>query len=341
VNANGRYLLDARWLGLGGAGRATEFLLRGLREVAPRGWSLWGRESLLREYIWPGAIIADCTFLPTSLAGQRGRVPAADLAVFMHQIRPLGCRNAITLIHDTIPLRFGSSRMKRLVKRAYLKASANRGFGVLTVSEYSATCIERDLGVEPGRIRILHYPTPSGLLQNLVRNVDTEQPIVLYVGRFAAHKRLDMLVQGFSTTASARRGARLVMVGGTSAQLESVAGPARVEFRGTCSDSELVGLYSRAAVVVQPSGEEGFGLPAWEARSAGIPVCAADAGSLPDVLNPIKTFRMDSCAAVAAAIDEVLANPGSYVDRPPLRSEREFASEFLSHIASLAPGRIA
>ena len=43
-------------------------------------------------------------------------------------------------------------------------------------------------------------------------------------------------------------------------------------------------MFAGARVVVMPSLDEGFGLPALEAMSAGIPVVAAHRGSLPEVV---------------------------------------------------------
>jgi glycosyltransferase involved in cell wall biosynthesis len=44
-------------------------------------------------------------------------------------------------------------------------------------------------------------------------------------------------------------------------------------------------LYDGARLLVQPSFEEGFGLPVLEAMTAGVPVVAANRGALPEVLG--------------------------------------------------------
>jgi glycosyltransferase involved in cell wall biosynthesis len=44
-------------------------------------------------------------------------------------------------------------------------------------------------------------------------------------------------------------------------------------------------LYDGARLLVQPSFDEGFGIPVLEAMSAGVPVVAASRGSLPEVLD--------------------------------------------------------
>src|SRR5439155_13240545 len=44
-------------------------------------------------------------------------------------------------------------------------------------------------------------------------------------------------------------------------------------------------LYEGARLLVQPSFEEGFGLPVLEAMTLGVPVVAANRGALPEVLG--------------------------------------------------------
>ena len=52
----------------------------------------------------------------------------------------------------------------------------------------------------------------------------------------------------------------------------------RVRFTGWVSDEILVELYNRADVLVLPSLEEGFGLPAFEAAACGTAVVVGDVG---------------------------------------------------------------
>ncbi|MEL6474418.1 MAG: glycosyltransferase family 1 protein [Pseudomonadota bacterium] len=54
---------------------------------------------------------------------------------------------------------------------------------------------------------------------------------------------------------------------------------------GLVSDKDLVTLYRNAGVLVQPSFMEGFGLTALEALICGVPVVAARAGALPEIVQ--------------------------------------------------------
>ena len=58
-------------------------------------------------------------------------------------------------------------------------------------------------------------------------------------------------------------------------------GPAPLELTGYLSDRRLDSLLTDAALVVQPSLYEGFGLVVLEAMARGTPVLAARAGALP------------------------------------------------------------
>jgi glycosyltransferase involved in cell wall biosynthesis len=47
----------------------------------------------------------------------------------------------------------------------------------------------------------------------------------------------------------------------------------------------LAHLYAAASLLVIPSLEEGFGLPAVEAMTSGTPVISSDRGSLPEIMG--------------------------------------------------------
>lgn len=329
-------LLDTRWLGLGGAGRATSLLLEGLRLLRPPGhWILWGPEAA-QSHLWEGASWESGP-PPTSLLGQRGlmRMPSHDVAIYMHQIRPLRRGPSLTLIHDTIPLRHGSSAPVRLLKRVYLKAVAGRSERIITVSEFSRRSITRDLGVDDSRIQVVRYPIDheTAARVSALRRSTRQEPLVLYVGRFVAHKNLERLLEAFSLTDFRNDGGRLLLVGGTASEVirlrkhVSASGNA-IEIRGSCTEPELEGLYARARLLIMPSLEEGFGLPVWEAMSCGLPVAVSDGGALPDVVgNRAQPFSATSVAAMAEAIDRgVGQRPFAALEGPPLE---DFARRFV------------
>ncbi len=354
-------VLDCRWLGYWGAGRFTELLLYGLsHDPPPPSWVLWGPEQV-RGLAWPSARVAVTGRDPRRWSGQRAcfEVPRGRLAVFLHQQRPLCGRTAVVVIHDTIQLRYGGSPPERLLRAAYLRCSAARARRVITVSEYSRTCIRRDLAVPDERIATVPLPYDGAFVDRVAatRRRAAIQDIALYVGRFAPHKNLDRLLAAYERTRFCAQGGRLVLSGGTGTEVGALAASLTdrqrsfTSVRPWCDGQELETLMATARFVVQPSLEEGYGLPVLEAMASGVTVCASDGGSLPEVTRGlVPTFPARSVEAMAVAIDGAAARgrdrAGEERIARAIRSEMptpaEFARQFRSVIeASLAGNREA
>jgi glycosyltransferase involved in cell wall biosynthesis len=83
-------------------------------------------------------------------------------------------------------------------------------------------------------------------------------------------------------------------------------------------DDERENVFAGARVVVMPSLDEGFGLPALEAMSAGIPVVASNRGSLPEVVatggilvDPLEASALADALETLVADDAAAAAWGS------------------------------
>ncbi|MDP8957353.1 MAG: glycosyltransferase family 4 protein [Actinomycetota bacterium] len=343
-------LLDCRWLDPGGPGRATELLLRGLRERQPEGsWLLWGPPAV-RTFQWPGAAWIRNDSAPVSMWGQRSvfRVPRAEVAVYMHQIRPLRPGRSITVVYDTAPIRHGGSRSIRLVKRSFLWAAVRLSSRIITISEWSKASIVSDLAVDPARIRVLRFPLDEEMATRVreLRRSAAPRNVALYVGRFARHKNLPRLIDAFASTEFRRRGGRLLLVGGHAHEVDALRAYARsrdldsVDVEGAISQTELETLYATSRLVVLPSYEEGFGLPAWEAATCGLPVCVSTGGALPELFGDVaELFSPTSITEMADAIDRAAGRPvasGSLVQGPSLS---EYASVFVEEVERVARGR--
>ena len=312
-------VLDCRWLGNGGPGRTTELVLRALGAHPPAGrWVLWGDEGATGPFAWPEAELAPRPGDPRSLMGQRHAydVPKGDLIVYMHQVRPFRNLPCITMIYDTIPLRHGTNRVLREAKRLFLRNVAARSRQILTISAYSRQAIIRDLGASPDRVHVLRFPFDGDFVERVHRLRPTvgREDVALFIGGFLPHKNLPRLLQAFENTTFRREGGRLVVAGGTAQQVAEFTAsltPSQrrfVEVRAISGQSELDRLFASSLLLVQPSLEEGFGLPAWEALCCGLPVCASDGGALPEVVQGFaQPFPATSVPAMTTAIDESAA----------------------------------
>jgi glycosyltransferase involved in cell wall biosynthesis len=346
--------MDCRWLTIGGPGRTTELVLRGLAlGPAPEDWVLWGHPAAA-GVAWSGADVVANPHDPRLLLGQRHarQLPAGRLTVFMHQQRPLRNVPAVTLVYDTIALRYGANRPLRHAKRLFMRRVVATSRHILTISEHSRRSVITDLGVAPERISVLRFPFDDAFVDRVAarRRTLAPEPVALFVGGFLPHKNLPRLLSAFEQTGYCRDGGRLVLAGGSPAQVRELETALSERQRGFVTalpargQAELERLFATAQFLVQPSLEEGFGLPAWEALCCGLPVCASDGGALPEVVAGFaEPFPAADTAAMAAAIDECANRPASAAPeiserlRRQAPSIRQFGEQFRGIVVRHVP----
>ena len=123
-----------------------------------------------------------------------------------------------------------------------------------------------------------------------------QKRVLLYVGRVAGNKRIDLTIRALAHLLPDFPDLHLLVVGDTqdgtvtqalTAQLQQLAqelGVAQaVTFTGRVERAEP--YFHLAEVYVQASDHEGFGVPLVEAMAAGLPVVASASGSMPWLLG--------------------------------------------------------
>jgi glycosyltransferase involved in cell wall biosynthesis len=86
----------------------------------------------------------------------------------------------------------------------------------------------------------------------------------------------------------------------------------RVEYVGYVDPHKRRALYEGALVLVQPSFEEGFGLPVLEAMTLGVPVVAANRGALPEVVGDAGPLvDPEDAEGFANAIEHTIDDPAA------------------------------
>ena len=138
-----------------------------------------------------------------------------------------------------------------------------------------------------------------------------DQPLLLYVGRLAREKGVESLAWVMDELPEARLA--LVGDGPDRMRLERVFAKLPVHFAGFLAGDELAGAFASADVFVMPSSTETLGFVALEAMASGVPVVAADAGGLRDVVQHGENgllYDPSQRKAALAPIRELLASRG-------------------------------
>jgi glycosyltransferase involved in cell wall biosynthesis len=145
---------------------------------------------------------------------------------------------------------------------------------------------------------------------------DARNECVLFFGTLEPRKNVGGLLDAYEKVIGTSQGVaipELVLAGKATAHsrpwLERIARAplaGHVRHIGYVDSANRRTLYEGARLLVQPSFEEGFGIPVLEAMTLGVPVVAANRGALPEVLGDAGTLvDPEDADALAAAIDRM------------------------------------
>jgi len=225
----------------------------------------------------------------------------------------------VVTIHDLFFLDH-PERVRDEIRRDYpplAAAHARRADAIVTSSFRTQRLIVDRLGVAEDRV----YCCPPGapVWTTLGRSPHVpSQGYVLLLGTLEARKNVGVILDAFTRLAHAGSAPKLVIAGGTTTDagewLARASQPpldGHVDYVGYVAESQREALFAGARVLVLPSLDEGFGLTALEAMSAGVPVLASNRGSLPEVVASggllLDPHDVD---AWTAAIDRVAHDDG-------------------------------
>jgi len=236
-----------------------------------------------------------------------------------HSLHPLllPSRRAahVITIHDLNFLAY-PGRTRAEIRRDYpvlARRHAHRADRIIVPSRFTAAEVERVLEVPIDRIAVCSPGAPEWSPRQ--SHVATDG-YVLFFGTLEPRKNVGGLLDAYERLLGRRPVPELRLAGKESEEarpwLDRISRPplaGHVRHIGYVDPSQRRALYEGARVLVQPSFEEGFGLPVLEAMTLGVPVVAADRGALPEVLGDagllVNPERPDELAsAIERAIDD-------------------------------------
>lgn len=248
-------------------------------------WLAW-QLSRLREEI-PLPLLATCHFVPRFLSHYAGRALRSEAR------ERVAWRVAVRLLDRFDCVVFPTEAQRRMYVAAGLAAPTR------VISN----------GVDVARYRPGPADDPPGIEL-------PPRPRVLAVGRVARDKRLDVLLHAFAYLRDT--GASLVIAGDGQARgdLERLASELQLErsvaFTGPVPEAVMPHLYRACDVYAITSLVEVQSITTLQALATGLPVVAATAGALPEIVQHGVTGLLvppEDPAATAEAIRSLVANP--------------------------------
>ena len=221
------------------------------------------------------------------------------------------------------PLGMFRPRLRKVALKRALDATLYRSVAHGAAAVVVSSSLERDDvvagGVRPERVRVRGngFPLPpmgNGGRPRAGLGIAEDAPLVLYVGRIAVGKGIELLLDAIASLPAAH----LVLAGPDDRHGATERVHRAQEEPGTRGRVHLLGeieepfdLYRAADVFCLPSAGESFGMAAAEAAASGTPVVVTDRCGVAEFFRPGEALVIPyDGAAVTAALRSVLEEPG-------------------------------
>ncbi len=180
--------------------------------------------------------------------------------------------------------------------------------------------VETPVSVVPTAIPAPPYvlARPAGTRQEF--GLPPDARILLYVGRLAPEKNLDLLLRAFAVITGRTSDTYLILAGSgksrraLEARARALGIHRRTRFVGFLSRTKLDPLYQASDVFLFPSKTETQGLAVGEALAAGLPCVVVNSGGAPEAIRDgiDGVLVEDRPEAMAGRTLELLADPLEY-----------------------------
>lgn len=252
----------------------------------------------------------------------------------------IGHSSTLLTLHDVQWTQYPEyvSAIKMRYLRAMVPASLARASRIAVPSAFVAGTLEREFGVDPGRIGVVRHGLESSIEHTVTPEGETRAkfalgngPVLVYPANTHPHKNhrflLGLMARGQGEWAD--ESLRIVFAGSPGRAERSVRDmvrdlglASRVVMPGRVSDADRNGLLAIADAMVFPSEYEGFGAPVIEAMRLGVPVVCSDRASLPEVAGSAALVLPLDESSWATAIERARTERSRLVAAGRERAER-------------------
>lgn len=209
---------------------------------------------------------------------------------------------------------------------ALVAAHARQADLIVTVSATVAGQVAQRLGIDPTRV----VTCPNGAPDWRPRAAVPEAGPVICVGTLEPRKNIGGLLDAWTRLSAGGLRVPLLLAGGAPpsaapllARLTHAPLHGMVSYVGYLEEADRRAFYDKARLLVLPSLDEGFGLPAVEAMAAGVPLVVSRRGALPEVCGDAAVYvDPEDPQGIATAVAEVLASPARLEDLRRRGAER-------------------
>lgn len=262
---------------------------------------------------------------PQQLAETEARLKAAPAGALLidglafgvlpaELLRGLG-RPLVALVHHPLALEEGLDEAQQASLDASERAALALASAVIATSPSTARLLERDYGVEAGRLVVALPGTDPR-----PRARGTVSPVrLLSIGTVIPRKAHGVLVEALAALASFDWTCRIV--GATDRDAEETRRLRqaitahglgdRIALTGALQGEALEHEFDAADIFVSASLFEGYGMALTEALAHGLPVVATSGGAIPDTVPPAASVLVapNDAAGLAEGIGSLVRDP--------------------------------
>jgi glycosyltransferase involved in cell wall biosynthesis len=191
---------------------------------------------------------------------------------------------------------------------------------LIVVSDSTKRDVHKDFKIPMQRMVRIHHGIDHELFTPQPHITRRKNRLMATASADVPLKGLIYLIRAYRMLLADHPDLELVVVGRlregqTTDELNRLGIRDRVKFISGLSGEDIRDLYAEATIAVSPSVYEGFGFPAGEALSCGVPLVATDGGSLPEVVGDAGIVVPHSNPpALARAIDGLLRDEDRRAD---------------------------